>query len=143
MTIPDPVAYYLARLDEEEALTRRATPGSWLAMDGGVVAFDDPDGEDGESWPVTSTETKHNHADRRHIAYWDPSRVLADIAAKRAVLADFLKDEHESWCTADSGCEDCARSCICGLWERTDRRVLTFLQPYASRPDFAPEWRQA
>jgi hypothetical protein len=73
-------------------------------------------------------EGGHSAEHARHIAAWDPSRVLAEVAAKRAVLARIAVIQ-----------------AACG-WEFTDAPDLAdgvlydLAQPYADRPGFRPEW---
>jgi hypothetical protein len=57
-----------------------------------------------------------------HIAYWDPARVLADIAAKRAIV---------EVCTVElrMGCST--------AWSV----LLRLAAPYTEHPDFDPAWR--
>lgn len=71
-------------------------------------------------------------ADGAHIAHWDPARVLADIAAKRAIVA-----EHQRLA------EDYDRA---DLWRREQVEALNlvllrFASLYAEHPDFDPSWR--
>lgn len=62
-----------------------------------------------------------------HIARHDPARVLAEVAAKRALLDEVLGWRHDSSCTHHHGH---GLSCDCGRDERV-RGVLTLLAaPY-------------
>jgi hypothetical protein len=88
----DLAAFVVARLDEDEAMAKAATPGPWV-----------PAGAD-DCWFVTSTthglvttgcnETpgdgmlfiERDKRDARHVARHDPAQVLRDVAAKRAIL---------------------------------------------------------
>nr|WP_221374490.1 DUF6221 family protein [Actinoplanes polyasparticus] len=70
----------------------------------------------------------------------DPARVLADIAAKRAILArhdavdDSLHYVYCAWCSTPS-------AGAYQPWPCPDLRDLA--QPYASHPDFLEQWRVA
>lgn len=84
-------------LDDIEAAAKAATPGPWGAQPGGQGTFDN-------EWEVVSDAHEHPHPghyvvytgyegggasseqNALHIARHDPRQVLADIAAKRAVL---------------------------------------------------------
>jgi hypothetical protein len=125
------VAFLKARLDEDEKAAGAATPGPWAALDGGVMSMDD------ETWPVASTETGQERADRVHIARWDPARVLADVQAKRVVMDWCVKaiaaqregstsERTQTWDTAT----------VDALYIATQALVL----PYASHPDYRAEW---
>jgi hypothetical protein len=140
--MPDLVAFLIARYGEEQQLAEAATPGEWVALDGGVQALD---GSGEPQWPVSDTESERSREDRVHIAYWDPARVLADIAAKRKLL---------HWCANEvlSGVD------LTGMekpgWSvhasRPGRHVEVFTAafalrtlaaPYAGHSDFDPGWR--
>jgi hypothetical protein len=60
-----------------------------------------------------------------HIVRWDPARVLAECAAKRAII---------DWdCMFDGGVVD-------GSSMENDRVLWLLAQPYADHPDFDPAW---
>jgi hypothetical protein len=66
-----------------------------------------------------------------HIARHDPARVLAEVEAKRQILADLT--ELQDW---DVKSED-VRGKIAGLLLAAHALAL----PYADHPDFNPDWR--
>jgi hypothetical protein len=74
-----------------------------------------------------------------HIARYDPARVLAEVAAKRAILDEHSpppppKEEGKGWL----GCF----TCIGYVGEREPCTTVRLLaQPYAGRPDWREEWR--
>lgn len=87
-------AFIAARLDEDEAIARAATPGPWAAparvMDGNVVtSLTYPGGANGYvgGVPVMSDDESRSWADQEHIARHDPGRVLREVEAGRAILA--------------------------------------------------------
>lgn len=108
----DLAEFLTARWDEEEAVARAATPGPWkwtgdypqgtcphltewsdhgpdLESTGASVTF--ASGEAAPALVITSSGYDASgltieDANADHIAYHDPAHVLADIAAKRAVL---------------------------------------------------------
>jgi hypothetical protein len=112
--------FLTARLDEDEAVARAAlhVPGSdefnWSDVDYNSVVAD------------------------AHGLRWKPERVLADVAAKRAIV-----EEHTCQCP-DPGCGDCG---ACSGDHHADptpapcTTVRLLAQPYADHPDFDPAWR--
>jgi hypothetical protein len=61
-----------ARLAEDEATAKAATPGPWSGP-----KFDDQ--EVGDMW-------MYGWDDKQHIVTWDPARALATVAALRQIL---------------------------------------------------------
>ena len=114
---------FLARLAESHAIALEATPGPWIAESSG------PTGQvvmDAESQNALDHVAQFKHyrarADAVHVARHDPSRVLADIAAKRALI----------------------QGTMLGLPHDAAPFVLRCLA-YVDRehPDFEPAWRAA
>lgn len=64
--------------------------------------------------------------------YVNPKRVLADIAAKRAIVEEYVEADAYYRVRADAPAGE-----LTGL--RT--AVLLLAQPYADHPDFDPAWR--
>lgn len=123
MTITE---FLTARYDEDEAVARAASPGPWhtnaerdevLAVDDIVVA---------EGFALSGPQTR---ATTQHIARHDPAYVLADIAAKRAIVKSW-RDPFGNW-TAEQA--DAARA-------QKERTLILLAQPYAEHPDFDPAW---
>jgi hypothetical protein len=127
------VEFLHARLDDEERMAREATPGPWEVDNPNsgsgyppfwnIVndAFVNPPADDDEPWLAVELHTGVK-ADADHIAYWDPARVLADVAAKRTLIEAIV--DHNT-----------AR----GL--PIDPPALRILAaPYASHPDYQQEW---
>lgn len=73
----------------------------------------------------------------RHIAYWDPARVLADIAVKRSVLA-----EHESYGGYGEHCRTChhPHDQLAAGAPSPCLTVRLLAQPYSGRPGWRQEW---
>ena len=88
---------------------------------------------------------------------WHVARVLAEVAAKRAILDEITGWRHEvvdgdCWYTCAAATEDrdggetCDEGrqgspCDCGLDARRDRLVRLLAAPYADRAGYLSEWR--
>ncbi|MGP4085473.1 DUF6221 family protein [Streptomyces sp. KR55] len=152
----DLVAFVRARLDEDERIAHAASwadeANAWHAepspfgardngqrwfiedaMDDGVVTHVDPAASDDEGVA-------------RHIARHDPARVLAEIDAKRRILAEHQPDRFGD-CTTCAGPEDFDDDADGHrTWSRSAKpfpcptlRLLAL--PYADHPDYREEWR--
>lgn len=107
---PDLFAFLLARIAEDEAVARTA---SWT----GSIDFG---GEDALAADQSGIS--------RHIARWDPARVVAECTSKRALL-----DHHA---TTDAGeCGICADGHKGYCWT-----VRLLAAPHADHPDYDPAW---
>lgn len=124
-------AYLLARLDEDQA---RA---------------------DGRAEPYT--DQWHTMLCGERQLYWTeechcgvPAQVLAEVAAKRAIIDDLLAEPHHV--DDEDPYHSCERVwkanpapgygsavCTCGRDQRVERRIRILAQPYAARDDFPPE----
>lgn len=156
--------FYRARLNDDTTIGAAADqvdPGPWTAE---VNEEARPDGAG-----IVLAATGHTLWDcegadslcmtgpsAQHAARHNPTRVLADIAAKRALLDDLLAEHHrvvdgDCWYTCpaateqregDTNCDDDRRGgpCDCGLDERTERRLRILAQPYAAHPDYQETW---
>lgn len=151
----DIAAFLAARLDEDAAVARAAAvrasryPGDRWEVGGTVyredyefVAINTPPPEVVEIAGAGFDGTGGIHGERfaEHIARHDPARVLAETAAKRAIL------ELHGGALVPASC--CARemegySVIEWYDARTDPcpTLRALAAPYAEHPDFKPEWR--
>ena len=161
--VADLVAFLRARLDEDEAAAMAATPGSWRYdpkkewrnperpfTDGQEAVFAGP--PDGAAITICSTGPSNDPpsmADARHIARWDPARVLAEVAAKQQLI--------EAFSTAITVRDGAIARVQTGSVMRADFddiirdwaiRVMTLeplvvmaAQPYADHPNFDPAWK--
>lgn len=140
--------FLLARIAEDEAVARAATPGPWKWAD------------DAEPWLETVAERYHPewawtgpdivisaygmHTEgwvdcepnnRDHIARFDPARVLAECAVKRGVV--------ERWRSNQAASDLEPRSS--GHSMRAAAELLEVLRLlatiYADHPDYREEWR--
>jgi len=173
------VEFLTARLDEEQAIAERAAatePGIWAVCvsDGGqdlevlgqfkrdhpVPQPPQPLKGDwyavaGWSWDdldPCGLDTTDLVPTAEHIARHDPARVLADIAAKRAILAlhaHYVEQKREggkyldTW-RPDEGCETCHWDNDCGCIENSGYPCDTvglLASVYADHPEFDPAWR--
>lgn len=142
----DLVEFLQARWAEEEAIAKAAAddaPPPW-STDGGLVKHSGPEEypKDGGLW---DSEGCSGGGDRlcmtkevsAHVAYWNPARALADIAAKRSVAAiheKFVDYYGEVLC---GRCEDGKQRLVAFPCETT----LCLVQPYREHPDFDPSWQ--
>lgn len=130
----DLVAWLTAQLDEDERLARSAVgvkgwcdelcTGRWRTGPGGVGVEDD------EYNIIVHDEGMPTAEQSEHIARHDPDAVLADIAAKRAIV-EACRDD-----LAQRG-----DGALDGEVDRPTWDVLTLLaSAYADRPGYRQEW---
>lgn len=142
MTAPDLIAFMQARLAEDEAVARAAAAAlaaPWRVAGCACCLYGAAD-EGGWRLDPCGPDL-HRGAILEHIARWDPARVLAEVAAKRAIL------KLHPPATQPSGLY-CA---TCGDWPQPgdEQGVITWpcgtlkllAQPYSDHPDFDPAWR--
>lgn len=128
---PDIVAWLLARLDEDEVTARAlndARPGPWQmdtepAGAPGATAVRDRNGQ------LVFLSRGGVPAD--YVIQWSPARILAEIAAKRTLLAG-----HTTCHTGAGPCGDWTGSYTCII-------APDLARPYADRPDWHPSWSHA
>lgn len=147
---PDLIAFLRACLDEEERVAQVATPGPWRidARNPNVVREPAPidwvgvAGHRLDMPPIFTGQTSSRArsqwiGDARHIAAWDPARVLAEIAAKRAILDHLDLD--------DAGCEDCGvpddvHLETCQGYRPNWQIARLLAQPYRGWPGWSDDW---
>lgn len=132
MTEMTTAEFLAARYDEEEAAAKAACDrdsGKWLmgrkwnvyrAED--ITPFDDD--ETNQLVVYGNMESQS-----RHIARWDPARVLADIASKRVLLAYLA---HVAEVILDNN--------LWSLEGESDHGLRLLAAPYAAHPDYDPAW---
>lgn len=128
----DLAAWLLEQIAEDERIAREATPGPWMALDSGVVSYDDPGDESGQGvWPVDVTQSNRDRQDRAHIVTWNPRRAIAECEAKRRII--------ERWRAADESATN-APDYSGGLAHGLEEAIYLLAQPYADRPGWREEW---
>lgn len=127
----DLVEFLRARLDRDEQMARACSGVPWKATPSGTVSTDTGDpGTDGSAYVATA----ENDAYAEHIARHDPSRALAEVAAKRRIVDDY---EKQAWILGQGHRTpelDAAQSV-----RGTVLRLLAL--PYAHHPAYQEEWR--
>lgn len=71
-----------------------------------------------------------------HVARWDPTRVLAEVAAKRRIL------ERHAQCGAGAGLCDHAHRRPVSIESGRCGTLRDLAAPYAGRPGFKPAWSE-
>jgi hypothetical protein len=134
--------FLTARLDEDEALARAATPGEWIGPA--------PEGQDHAGQPVLCVEVdvtwserpiqralfiadSGSHEDAIHIDRWQPARVLREVDAKRKIVADYERVLSER--KAHHG--DLA---LAGALLALHGAVRALAAAYSDHPDYYPGW---
>ena len=137
--------FLTARLDEDEEVARRASPGGWRYGDvesvaGGTlydetrriadIIYENPEDHDGY-WTRHLLEPEAD-ANGAHIARHDPARVLAEVEAKRRIVEAWVRADEAagSYPGTDAGIE-------MGLHEA----IALLALPYADHPDYDPDWK--
>lgn len=156
----DLVAFLRARLDEDERISTQAQPGDWIAgrttePDWGPVGAGTVGEQvfaEGEWWPKTQVvegthvavngpgggmiarmdRTRYRTANVGHVLNWKPARVLAEVAAKRAILQTY--DEAREF-------YDRHQRAPAGELHGLHQAIEFLAQPYADHPDFDPAWK--
>lgn len=144
----DLIAFLRARLAEDEQIARAATSGPWEAR---PVVYGPADEGWGppDLWEIAAGQVTvvghqmhegggvYTVADARHIAGYDPARVLREVEARRRVvelceppLIEVTNPLHGE------------RSFLPGQGAPWGEPVLRLLAlPYADHPDYRQEWR--
>jgi hypothetical protein len=120
---PDLVAFLRARLDEDEHKARAATQGSWMEKNGNVSDL--------------VADRVYKAVDREHIIRWQPSRVLAEVAVKRRIIAQYeYAVEHPDEISPDGFLVSVPIS------RKALRDVVKLLaRPYRNHPEYREDWR--
>lgn len=128
----DFLAFLAARLDEHENAARNAAPAPWthdyvrhgaLVVDGNEETVADP----GYRW-----SDRTHLANGWHIELHDPAYVLADIAAKRAIL-----ERHQSLMTKHQ--EHRKSAVIAAMIDVSLSNIKDLCRPFADHDDWPGE----
>lgn len=150
MSSSEIVEFLAARYDERERTAKAATPGTWSADSTGTVCADadlEPDGNGGEILPPGGpSEVAECYRNERpgerghnaeHMAANDPAFVLADLAAKRAILGLY-----------EQACERVRNPVSADAWQAArvgqfelEQVLRALAMPFADHPEFRDEWR--
>lgn len=121
LTITD---FLLARITEDEEVALCA-----IAVTGDRNWFQAP--------RISSTDTQVE----RHVAYWPPTRVLAECAAKRQIVERYAARLEQ---VNSAGHPAHLYDPVLSMLLKDDRYVLANLaQVYAAHPDYNPAWESA
>lgn len=86
------VEFLRARLDEDEATARVATPGPWLySRSEREMTIEGADGHTVAELMVCPDHEGRRLADGLHITGHDPARVLREVEAKRAIVDEYVE----------------------------------------------------
>lgn len=145
--------FIAARLDEDEAAAKAATPGPWEAEthvdDYEPVGVEHLVSSPAEAHVVAGTGLGGQQAqtDARHIARHDPARVLREVAAKRRILASHgpgstidesdgkWRDDPENWDPPEMLCT--GHEWV--AWPCTEVRAIADV--WSGHPDYRAEWK--
>jgi hypothetical protein len=136
----DLIAFLRVRLDEDEQAAQAAGGDQWTPQGhpSDTVAIYDSHRE-----PVVYDEGAPSEAQMRHISRHDPARVLAEVDAKRRLLAAFEQVSQIGW-PADPDMILTVKQRITNQVIGQEEGLLTALRllalPYADHPDYRPEW---
>lgn len=146
------VDWLRAQLDEDERSATAATPGVWQwTIDGSLISIERDalklrDVERDVVWGDGSglREVVATRPDADHIVAWQPARVLAEVAAKRAIL-DLHADGYHScirdveWITkpVEGGKPYMFREVLSGVPCQT---LQLLAQPYRGQAGWRDEW---
>lgn len=128
MAEPDLVTWLRAQLDDDERVALECAGAPWSADIPGAVHVSSVARAENRAWR-TLGHVAHveRDADRKHIARWDPARVLTEVEAKRRILDECLA----VW--ADEGGTQ--------IGDLPETVVRLLAQLYAGRDGWREEWR--
>lgn len=162
------VAFVRAQLDarelelaEDERVAREITAPEWSEGCSWLADLRDPLPSQRRAYGLSKEWQLLSEADTRHIARWDPARVLAEVAAERAdidakrrildIWETWNRERLESWAPKQAWI-DGIRPLPAQPYERTIHEwagmglviaVKHLAEVYAGHPGFREEWRVA
>ncbi|MFW0772474.1 DUF6221 family protein [Paenarthrobacter nitroguajacolicus] len=129
------IEFLEARIAEDETLASEAARGSngkWRRGREGWAPDDDECRVEGDAIAIYD-EGGHDADQAEHIATHDPARVLAECAAKRAIIK---RHEYECMGADDAAGKGCALDYE--AWPCSTVRHLAVI--YSDHPDYQQEW---
>jgi hypothetical protein len=134
----DLTAFITARVDEDEAAAKTATAGPWGATGEDILSCSPH-----PAW-AGACVANAGGADGDHIARHDPARVLREVAAKRAIVAEHKHYDESAGSTVSVhfGCELCHWHSEYGIpagvnWCETLKQLAAV---WSDHPDYKQEW---
>lgn len=134
MTAEDLLAFLRERLDDDENTARYAIQaggdGQWTEPASGVV-----DLSQGPDAGLEGLLAIDDHRISRHIVHYNPARVLAEVASKRAIIDELWAELRYASdpVTVESCDEDSA--------VLAQRALLLLALPYATHPGYQEGWK--
>ncbi len=139
MTITE---FLLARIAEDETMAQAASQGEWIAVTGSgpkrrrqqtaMIGLADMRGQGEAGCLAVFAGLNPNRADDAdHAARHDPTRVLAECKAKRAIV-----EIHDGTVDGERNTHPCDGTL--GVYECDTLRALAAV--YADHADYNPEW---
>lgn len=134
--------FLAARLDEDEATAKAATPAPWVVddYDSKTIYVDAHEQYVVPIWDMRPEDQRPE--DAAHIARHDPARVLRDVEAKRKILA--IHQPHLSDYGEPPTCSACWPEPKIGthpLYPCSTVRALAAV--WSDHPDYRQEWALA
>lgn len=136
----DLATWLLEQIAEDKRVARRASPSPWSSSHGVYGDEEWIDLQAADKATVIETESGANGPNAptaRHIARWQPGRVLAECDAKRRIIEGLAPDLQ-----AASGAVPPDEL---GARLTTELKAVAILRllalPYQDRPGFREEWR--
>jgi hypothetical protein len=152
--VDDLIAFYRARLDEDEQAASAATDGVWaiIGSDRPYPAYPGEQVTKGRGWSITLKEpavgdvaSELSREDAAHITRHDPARVLAEVEAKRRILDEHYVAQGTVGGQALMVCTRCSDYIERGeifKAEAAPCKTLKLLAlPYADHDDYREEWK--
>ena len=132
--------FLLARIAEDDAVAREATPGPWWNESGTVHApypfgRDLTAGNGGACHPLDAQggNGRDADADAEHASRHDPARVLAECESKRRIVEEYVGEE---WVISQGHVTDWTQGA-----QAARETALRFLASvYAAHDDYDPAW---
>lgn len=130
------IAFLNARITDDERIAAAASNAPWqIQTDGDWSILRDADGD-----RIVSSydDADFLPADADHIARHDPARVLADIAAKRAIVR---MAENAQYAVNAGSLSSWNRGQDSGALSVLTDAIRLLAMPYANHPDFHPDFK--